>query len=212
MSENLSDRIEQWISWGKELETKGLHNEAINCFRVATEIDATLPEELILKGQAFTHLGDYSKADLLYSSAISLDLSYAVAYNSKGMNYEDEGYMKADPTDGTQPNLMGAKLCFEEALIYYNMAIGFNPNYADAINNKGVALIYLSRYQEAIDCFNKVIKLDPNCPDVYYNLSIAQSKMGRGSDADISMQTAMDLGLMNMAEYMEEGLSRESAK
>lgn len=40
-----------------------------------------------------------------------------------------------------------------EAIEYYNMALERDPNYADALIDKGVVLHELSNYQEAINSY-----------------------------------------------------------
>lgn len=208
MTDNPTCGIEQWIIWGKDLDRKNLHHEAINCFRVATVIDATLPEELVLKGQAFAYLGDYWSASAFYESAIKLDPSLAISYNQLGVSIEEQAYLVEEKFGWNS-----AKQLYENALVYYDKAIQINSSYADALNNKGITLIYLHRYSEAIDCFNMVKGMDSDCPDVYFNLSIAYSKIGmRIGDAESNMRIAIESGLSIAAELMEEGLSRELAK
>jgi tetratricopeptide (TPR) repeat protein len=58
---------------------------------------------------------------------------------------------------------------FENALGWYDKAIGINPNHADALNNKGLALHKLENYEEAIKCFDKAINIDRNYANAFYN-------------------------------------------
>ena len=41
--------------------------------------------------------------------------------------------------------------------------------YADCLNNKGVALLLLSRYQEALECHDKALAINPNSAHGIYN-------------------------------------------
>lgn len=197
MINNSANAIEQWIKWGKDLDSKNLHNEAISCFRVVTDMDVTSPEDIVLKGEAFALLGDYWSASALYESAFRSDPELAKAYNQMGVSLEEQAYL-VEKSFGWN----SAKPIYENALTYYNIAIGKDPNYLDAYNNKGIVLIYLQKYSEAFGCFDHVLDNDPdcpaNCPDIYFNLSAACRYIpGRLGDAENYMRIAMESGLMN---------------
>lgn len=49
-----------------------------------------------------------------------------------------------------------------EAIICYDEALKINPNYSNALYNKGIALNEIKRYEEAIVCYNEVIRVNPN--------------------------------------------------
>ncbi len=48
----------------------------------------------------------------------------------------------------------------EEALTAYEQAIRLDPNFANAYNNKGIALNDLKRYKEADQAFEKARQLE----------------------------------------------------
>ena len=50
---------------------------------------------------------------------------------------------------------------FEDALSFFEQALLLKPDDPDLLNNKGVALRSLGRYDEASDCYNKSLELDP---------------------------------------------------
>jgi regulator of sirC expression with transglutaminase-like and TPR domain len=53
------------------------------------------------------------------------------------------------------------------------LAIKLNPNYPDALNNRGVAYISQGQYDRAIQDFDQVLKLDPKDPDAIRNRAMA---------------------------------------
>jgi tetratricopeptide (TPR) repeat protein len=57
----------------------------------------------------------------------------------------------------------------QEALEAYDKAIELDPNYVQAYNNKGAALVGLGRYREALEAYDKAIELDPNNVQAYVN-------------------------------------------
>ncbi|RMF28848.1 MAG: tetratricopeptide repeat protein, partial [Candidatus Nitrosothermus koennekii] len=50
---------------------------------------------------------------------------------------------------------------YKEALEAFDKAIAIDPNFADAWNNKGVALAKLKRYEEALEAFDKALEINP---------------------------------------------------
>jgi tetratricopeptide (TPR) repeat protein len=67
--------------------------------------------------------------------------------------------------NSSELSLKGKKLLeegkFEDALGFFEQALLNNPNDPDLLNNKGVTLRSLGRYDEAIECFNKSLEIDP---------------------------------------------------
>ena len=51
---------------------------------------------------------------------------------------------------------------WEEAIKECNKAISFNPNSAEAYNNRGLAKFELGQYEEAIKDYDEAIRLSPN--------------------------------------------------
>ncbi len=80
------------------------------------------------------------------------------------------------------------------ALDYYDQAIKIDPNYADAWNNKGIALRNLGKYDEAIECYDRAIKIEPNYADAWNNKGVSLRKIGQQKDADRCFTKARELG------------------
>ena len=49
---------------------------------------------------------------------------------------------------------------YKEAIKCYDKALEIDPNFIQALNNKGNVLRILKRYTEALDVFNKAISKD----------------------------------------------------
>lgn len=73
-----------------------------------------------------------------------------------------------------------------KAIELYNKSIELNPNYVDAINNRGVVKYELENYKSAIEDYNKAIELDPNYSMAYNNKAFALMKIGE-------LNTALDI-------------------
>ena len=57
----------------------------------------------------------------------------------------------------------------EEALASYDKAIALKPDYAEAYNNRGNALMDLKRPEEALASYDKAIALKPDYAEAYNN-------------------------------------------
>ncbi|MFN4953833.1 MAG: tetratricopeptide repeat protein, partial [Aphanizomenon sp.] len=59
-----------------------------------------------------------------------------------------------------------------------NLAIKFNPNYANAYYNRGIVRNDLGDNPAAIDDYNIAIKCNPNDAKAYYNRGVVLSELG----------------------------------
>ncbi len=70
-----------------------------------------------------------------------------------------------------------------DALALYERVISLNPEYADAHNNLGVALVQLGRIDEAMAHFERALALNPGYADAHNNLGNSLAAQGRFNDA-----------------------------
>ena len=79
-------------------------------------------------------------------------------------------------------NILGASYAQigmpEEAIASYNKTILYNPNYAEAYNNKGNALLDQEKIDEAIEAFKNSISLKPHYAEAYCNMGNALQNKG----------------------------------
>jgi tetratricopeptide (TPR) repeat protein len=75
------------------------------------------------------------------------------------------------------------KHVYSMALDYYDQVVKIDPNYADAWNNKGIALHNMRRYKEAIECYDMAIKINPNYADAWNNKGVSLGKLGKYKEA-----------------------------
>ena len=61
----------------------------------------------------------------------------------------------------------------------FNVAIKLDPNYPDALNNRGLANLGKGEYDLAIADFDQVLKLDPNDADAVKNRAEAIAKKNK---------------------------------
>ena len=100
-----------------------------------------------------------------------MDLNFlfnkAVKYHLQGkiekaeLNYKK--ILKIDPknilVNNNLASIFNQKKKFEEALILLNNILINQPDFEDALNNKGIALVGLNRFEEALKQYDKALNL-----------------------------------------------------
>lgn len=130
---------------------------------------------------------DPSKAIGLYTQLIEQYPDTAVAYYNracqKGIIHED----------------------LEGQLNDYNKAIELNPNFMEALFNRGNVKIVLNDNAGAIADFDRVIALAPNNGEAYNNRGAAKSMLGDKYGAIADYDKAIELHSNYLAAYMSRG-------
>ena len=71
----------------------------------------------------------------------------------------------------------------DEAIAHFQKAVEIKPNYGDAQNNLGIALLQTGKAEEAIPHFLKALEIDPTQAQTYYSLGGALFVQGKVSEA-----------------------------
>jgi len=82
---------------------------------------------------------------------------------------------------------------YELAIKAIEKAIELEPDYAEAWNNKGVALGKLGRHDEALKAYEKAIELKRDYAEAWYNKGVALGKLGRHDEALKAYEKAIEL-------------------
>ena len=82
-----------------------------------------------------------------------------------------------------------------EAILDYDEAIGLEPQFTQAYNNRGIAYDDLGQYQRAIQDFDEAIRLDPEFAEAYANRAIAHTLLGNDVEAKLDIDRAVGLGV-----------------
>ena len=80
-----------------------------------------------------------------------------------------------------------------EALASYDKAIALKPDYAEAYNNRGIALQGLNRPEEALASYDKAIALKPDYAEAHRNRGNALRDLKRPAEALASYDKAIAL-------------------
>lgn len=95
----------------------------------------------------------------------------------------------------------------QNAIKAYGEAIGLNPQYVDAYNNRGIAYGILGDTQKAINDFNTAIELNPQNEAAYFNRGFAYHILGNNQQAVNDSNMAIMLNPTNAKAYFNRGIS-----
>ncbi len=95
---------------------------------------------------------------------------------------------------------------YEQAIDFYDQSLKAQPDYAPAINNRGVARIESDHPYEAILDYNKALQLSPQYLDALFNRAFAYEEIGQFENALKDINTIHTLVQDSAFVYFYEGL------
>ena len=205
----------------------GEHEDAIQHYDQAIDINPQLAEAYNNRGNAKHALGRHEEAIADYTNAIRLNPQYADAYNNRGTAKSGLGRHEeaiADCNDAIRLNPQLAEAYYnrgnakhalgrhEEEIADYTNAIRLNPQYADAYNNRGNAKSTLGRHEEAIVDYDQTIRLNPQYVKAYCNRGIAKGVLGRHEEAIADFNEAIRINPQLAGTYYNRGIANKETK
>ena len=121
-----------------------------------------------------------------YSYVVELNPNNAVAYNNRGVAYDQRGR-------------------FDKAMKDYETSIALNPDFAEAYNNRGVAYRNKNKYDWAIKDYTKAIELNSDYAVAYNNRGNAYDGKGDINRAIDDYNTAIKLDPGYVIAYNNRG-------
>ncbi|TFG31705.1 tetratricopeptide repeat protein [Candidatus Thorarchaeota archaeon] len=156
--------------------------------------------------------GQHEEAVKLYKEAIKIAPKFAAAWYNKALSYTHlrnrDGAIEAlrksteaDPSIAQTWNTLGGLLCggifvsretYEEALGCFRKALEIDPTYEMALNNLGLVLAKLDRYDEGIEAYRHLTEIRTNHEDWYM---LGQMSLGanRYEEAETAYRKAIEL-------------------
>ena len=143
-----------------------------------------------------------------YQKALQINPDYAEAYNNLGNALLQKGQSGRSDRPlpkgaANQPRLRGSpqqprqrsapKGQVDEAIAHYQKALQIKPDYAEAHNNLGNALLQKGRVDEAIAHYQKALQIKPDNAEAHYNLGNALLQKGRVDEAIAQYQKALQI-------------------
>lgn len=205
LSEDTSLQAHNNNLMGLVYEAKGELGNAYECFLKSHKLDSTNCYSVFNIGRLFELSGDYDLA--LHAFNESINLNYAFAQDSSALlevlnrrgdlcrslekysealiDYLD--YLSIDSTSVWMWNRVGLisaeNLEDDKGAIWaFDKALELDPEFKDAIFNKGLSLLMLERVEESIELFEEVISLGNSSASYFYALGIAKGEAGCSED------------------------------
>jgi len=194
-----------------------------------TEAEAKQPGNPAIQyylGLAYKQRGMHSEGLAHLQKALQLKPNYSEALNAIGAVYAEGGQIElaresfqkalADPFYST-PHLAAYNLgslyektgAIDRALLEYERALQFNPNYGQAWHRKAQILETLHRANEARDAYGKAITVSPDLADAHLRYGITSFQAGDMEAAVFSLTRVTKLAPnSNMATEARSYLSR----
>lgn len=99
----------------------------------------------------------------------------------------------------------------KKAISCYDMALGINGEFPNALNNKGVCLIELGYLEKAKECFIKVLEIKPNDEYALKGLDVCNSTK-EVNPKDLLLESRSKEWLRKGNDLMESGSTKEAIK
>ena len=163
---------------------------------------------LLQRALRLHRVGKFDHAERLYKAVLATQPDNFDALRLKGIlqsqqRRNDEAAQslraaaRAAPTDAAVWNDFGriqaAMGLVEEAVACFDKAILFKANHADALTNRGDALMALKRPHDALASYDRALAANPHSALALSNRGYALAKLGRAKDALASCEAAIAL-------------------
>lgn len=199
-------QADYWNVRGIDLHNKGKHDDAIEAYNKAINIDPYFSPAWGNKGTALADQGNFDEAIKAHDKAIALNQQAATFLNSKvyalfnqHSHEEDVEALnrrsaKAFTNKGATIQIQGKALRdrgdnhlaqgkYSDSIDAFDNAIKYDSKEVGAFSNKGSSLAALEEYDKAIEAHDKAIKLKPLSPKVWNNKGEALMQQEKYSEA-----------------------------
>lgn len=168
------DSPEAWCALGNAWSLTYDHEQALRCFKRATQLDPKFAYAYTLQGHEHVENEEYDKALTAYRHAIAADKRHYNAYYGIGRVYEKLGN-------------------FDKALSHYHAASVIHPTHAVLICCMGSILHKQKLIDQALPYFIRATELAPRAPDVRLKKARALLQMGQLKAAQSELMILKDL-------------------
>lgn len=138
------------------------------------------------RGLAYLDKGDYDKAILDFTQAVSLNPGYADGYYNRGLSY----FKKAD---------------YDKAILDFSQAIKLNKQIQKAYYNRGLSYYIKKQYDSAVSDFKQVLSITPDFTEVYNFLCSSYSSGGKHKEASDCYARTREIKKNNISRLDELG-------
>src|SRR5206468_2340610 len=172
-----------------QLHRVGKLDEAERLYRAVLETDADHFDALHALGIVAAQRRNFAAADELLRRALAVDprAPDALANRSNVQNALGrfgDALASADEALRVNPHHIGA---------LYDRALSLRGDFPEALNNRGLNLQALHRYEEARESYDRALVLRPEFAEALYNRGAVRSALGHHDDASSDLERALAL-------------------
>jgi tetratricopeptide (TPR) repeat protein len=165
-------------------------------------------EMLLLIGQLWTEIGDYTRAIATLRRALASDPSLPKAHQYMGLAYigwehwpeaekEFQAELALNPGDPVAEYHLGFVYLqlskVEDAAALFTQVIAAHPDYANAQYQLGKILADRGQFADAAGHLEAAARLSPQADYMHYQLQAVYRKLGRSADADRELEIYKEL-------------------
>ncbi len=182
------------------------HEPGVSYLLRSLKAHAAQPEVHNNLGNNYKAMGDVTRAEQHYRSALTLNKNFFEAWKNLGLLLLSmERYQEAEPGLNSAlelspgdcslltalGNLYRLQEQYEKAIEYYRRALAQDPNYVNALHNLGLCYKLTERPKEAIGHFHRAGKLAPGVAEIDLNYGNACFELGDYPQAEVHYLNAI---------------------
>ena len=163
-----------YLKQGNAFYVERRHEDAVNSYEKALDLDSDLIEAWLGKAKALRRLKRYEEAIAANNRAIQIQPENPSGWFGKGYTLTDiQKYKEADAA--------------------YAQAIQLNPDQSYLLRHRAYVLIKLADYSEAEACLNKALEINPASSNTYYTKALSYASQNQTELAFQNLEQAIKI-------------------
>ena len=153
------------------------YDEALDFYRRSLSVDDNTGVRMNIALTYYLN-GERERADAYFEEVVSLDETYGELFDFLASVGDAEQYYEIGVSYLRQLRL-------DQAIEQFDLAIGADPGYADALNARGVVRARQARAEDALADFERAVQLQPQQMGFRLNVALAHHLLGNYDRADV---------------------------